>query len=129
MQLTDLECAAVRFLAERYQQSHDDVCIADIPGVATLPPVDQPTFIDRLCHRELVNWASDGSVSVLPLTVNVAYQLDHPPVVNQWTQLLQWWFAARWRAALTALLVILPLLVQWIQMIQTVLSWCGVASG
>jgi hypothetical protein len=128
LRLSDRECDVLRFLSAQYQNSSQDVDIADIPGLSDLPVEQRAPFIDRLRQRGFVDWFCEASITILPSVVDTVYEMDHPPVVNEWTAMIQWWFSARWRAAVTAVAVVLPLIVQWIQMIQTVLSWCGLSA-
>lgn len=125
MQLTEDEKAAVLFLADRYRQSRGEVDIDEIPGMKSLGPMEAQSFVNQLCRRGFAERSSDGFVSALPPTMEVAHDIEHPPVANQWNRLIQWWFASWWRTAIAAIAVILPLLVQWIQMIRTILAWCG----
>lgn len=126
VRLSAHEINVLRFLSSHYQQSSDRLDINAIPGIEEIPDSERGDFLDRFCRLGFVKWASNASVKIQPVVVDAVYDLDHPPVVNQWSKLIQWWFSASWRAYLTAAVVVLPLLVQWIQMIQTVLSWIGV---
>ena len=110
-------------LARRY---HD---VATWVGLSDLPHTEQDNldrkhrFIRRLENYGLIDFDTTDSFEIQPELALVVDKIDNPPVPNYWKELIRWWFASRWRAGVTAVAVLLPLLVQWVQMIQIVLSW------
>ena len=73
-----------------------------------------------------VEWADNQSVDVQQSTATYIHQLDNPEPTNYLKDLTEWWFSSRWRASVTIVTILLPLIVQWIEMIQTVLRWMGI---
>lgn len=53
----------------------------------------------------------------------VRHAIENPPLPNHWKDLIDWWFSKRWSLPVTALVVVLPLVAQWVEMLKTVAEW------
>lgn len=120
---TDDEVATLRFLSQRFHSGSRWIDIQAIPIPADCDDSWRDRLVLRLVNYGLVEYDSVSSLVIHPKVAEVVHQIDHPPQPNYWKLLIAWWFAARWRVAVTAFVVILPLMVQWIEMLRTIHAW------
>ncbi|MEO9933351.1 hypothetical protein [Rhodopirellula bahusiensis] len=123
---TDDEKEVLRFLDERFHAGAKWVDVSSVP----LPNGCDEQWRDRIVSRletyGLIRFDSNSSFVLDPRIAELVYQLNNPPKPNYWKSTIEWWFSAKWRAAITVLTILLPLIVQWVEMIKTVLRWIGV---
>lgn len=124
--LSGHEQEALRFLAKQYDQSSQYASANQLPCFAVIGREETKAMLDRFSRLRLVEWHTNESVRVLPSVLELIHDLDNPPSPNYWKELFDWWFKSKWRVAISAFVVLLPLVVQWIEMITKVLSWVGV---
>lgn len=72
-----------------------------------------------ITHRD-----SEGdSFSIESTIFTLRYAIDNQPLPNHWKNLIDWWFSKRWSMLVTAFVVVLPLIAQWVEMTKTILDW------
>ena len=127
--LTDRQKDILRFLAERYMSDgrmSERVSVGNIQRLDSETEGDIKNTLLYFQRMGWVKWATNESVSVQSAAADFIHQLDNPTPKNHLTELTVWWFSARWRAAVTLVTIVLPLCVQWIEMIQIILRWIEV---
>ena len=122
----DEEQVVLRFLAKRFHAGGNWGSFDCIPMPDGCDEQWRSKLIHRLNNYGIIRITSTGSFDIRPLVCEVVDKLDNPVKPNYWKKSLDWWFSAKWRAAITIFVVLLPLLVQWIEMIRTVLTWLGI---
>lgn len=130
--LTDRQLEILRFLAERYLSDgrmSERVSARQIERADTETEGDIKNTLHFFERMGWVRWATNESVSVQSAAADFVHQLDNPELKNHFTEWTIWWFSSRWRAAVTVVTIILPLVVKWIEMVQTVLCWTGVLTS
>ncbi len=113
-------------LAERYESRTSQaefILVADINRESNESDQDIDVLIQKFERLGLVKWHGQGKLIIQPTVLSVADQISNPPTPNYLNEITKWWFAARWRAAITVFFIFLPLLFQWYEMLQGLLSW------
>lgn len=126
--LTSRQLETLRFLADRYLSAGrmaERVRAQEIPRADSESEGDVKTRLSFFQRMGWVEWATNESVNVKPAAVDYIHQLDNPEPKNYLTEWTVWWFSSRWRAVVSIITIVLPLLVKWIEMIKTVLRWTG----
>ena len=122
--LSDLEQLVARRMAELRDKGPNALArpsqLADQFGV-NLKEIQ--SVVQRFAGYGLVEWETNESVRMNLSIVELIHQLDNPPAPDYWKALYRWWFKSRWRVAITVIGVVLPLLVQWKEMIQQPFEW------
>lgn len=122
----EYEMQCLRFLADRYGTS---------PGVA-ISPNELPEFDKRsqtAIRSVIEKFRQNGFVGkqidarerfyVTQGVVDAVHQFDNPPTKDFWKEWREWWFKSRWRTGITAVFVLLPLVVTWIDMLKKIVKW------
>ena len=125
-EFSDDEKVVVRFIAERFHNGGNWFDVESVPLPDGCDESWRYRILGRLKNYGLIASSSEGSYDIRATIAPILEQMDNPPKPNYWRHLLEWWFASKWRTTVTAFVIILPLLVQWVVMIQTVLKWIGV---
>ena len=123
------EQEVLRFLAGRFHEGNPSCKIPDIPVPEGFDEQQMSSTIHRLNNYGIVDRRTNIHVNIQPGIVKVIEKLDNPDTPNYWSKAIEWWFSKRWRAAVTIFVVLLPLVVQWIEMVGTVLRCLGVSAG
>lgn len=123
---SDEEVEVLRFLSERFHRGGSRFSVSSVPIPDGCDEQWRWRIVGRLANYGYIESETIDSYRIYSGIASLVDRIDNPPPQNHWKELLTWWFASRWRAAVTAFLVILPLIVQWIAMIKTVLEWIGV---
>jgi len=124
--LTTREKDFVIDLATRYERNEYRPNVVEFDSIVRPPNETEQEFKNLLAKFErlgCVHWPSGKSFTVLNHVREFAHDVLHPPIPNYFASLTQWWFATRWRAIITLTVVLLPLIVQWIEMLQKILEW------
>ncbi len=125
----DEEQAVLRFLADIFHKGNNRCVFREIPLPEKCDEQWRDKTLQRFANYGLVKWQTTAHIEIKPKLLEVVDKLNNPKKPNYWKKTLEWWFASRWRAAITIAVVILPLLVQWVEMIRTVLKWIGTSAG
>ena len=125
-EFSDEEQIVLRFLADRFHAGGNWFEVDSVPIPEGCDEQWRDRVLGRLLNYGLIISEASGSFKIRSTIAPFLHQLDNPRKKNYWKELLDWWFSSRWRVAITAFAVVLPLLVQWIVMIKTVLGWIGV---
>ena len=126
---TEEELRCLRFLAERYDSGDRRswfVRPSELPGYETLGDAKIREFITRFKKYNLVQSNSIDTYRPTDKVHEILASIDNPQPPNEWNDLVAWWFKSKWRTGIAVVTVLLPLIVQWISMIRTVLEWIGV---
>jgi len=126
LSLTPREQRFANAMAIRFQSTDHLPEFVNIPDVETEQNEtrqDIVNIVSKFVRFNLLAWDSNDSFEILPALLTVSHKLNNQPVPNHLSDLTSWWFSAKWRAVVTVFVIILPLLVQWIEMIQQCLSW------
>ncbi|GAB5405487.1 MAG: hypothetical protein Aurels2KO_37180 [Aureliella sp.] len=118
------EQQAILALAEYYEgtSEHCDLAHIKLPNGRDLDWMRE--FCSRLERLQLVGFRGHTHVTIMLVAAST---LKNPKAPDYWAEWYAWWFAARWRTAITVLVVLLPFIVQWIEMIQKILAWLGIS--
>ena len=127
-EFSDDEQIVLRFIAGRFHNGGSWFALESIPIPEGCDVQWRDRLLGRLSNYGLIRSQSCDSFEIRPTIAPLLDQLDNPPKKNYWKELLDWWFSSRLRVGVTAFVILLPLLVQWIGMIKTVLEWIGVIS-
>ena len=125
----DEEQEVMRFLAKRFHAGNSGCKTTDIPLPNGFDDKWLWSTIQRLNNYGMVDRKTNIHIDIKPKLLEAVERLNNPETPNYWKKAIEWWFSTRWRAAATIVAVILPLLVQWIEMIRTVLRWMSLDAG
>lgn len=81
--------------------------------------------LNRLKNYGVLQFEDSGDASIsINLTIfEYRDQIQNPPLPNHWKSLSAWWFSKRWTLPVTVVVVALPLVTQWIEMLKTLVGW------
>lgn len=124
----DREVELILALADHFDRKEESCNVSDLPGFGEDPrAVEAMLMRFRRLHLTKFESMSGTTVRILPDLVAVAYRLRNPPKPNHWQDFIEWWFSKKWSIPVTLVAVVLPLLVQWVEMLKAVVGW--VAAG
>jgi hypothetical protein len=123
---SEREIRFLKFLRDKYLSKGTMSHYVQTPMVPKEGAETAGDVKDMICKFErlkLVVWETTDSFSIKPSVLDVLHEIENPPIKNHLTEWTSWWFGVPWRAAISLIAIILPLIVQWIEMIKTVLKW------
>ncbi|NQU23998.1 MAG: hypothetical protein HQ567_22170 [Candidatus Nealsonbacteria bacterium] len=128
--LSDSQKQAVRYLAEHskqnFQFARHEVIAAT--GLTEDEYVRLVMFLEREETIQFFRHSGVGpydSFSVASGILDVVHQLDHPPPKDYWKKSITWFRSKPWSIPVLVLAVVLPALVGYVTMIETLLRWMG----
>lgn len=123
--LSDAEIDVARFLAQHFREKgkFDYVAYSDFPNYEELGEQQAANIAQRFKSFGWVGSVAAGTFKVEPAILDIAYQLDNPPPKDYWKRTVTWFRSNRWSVPFVLILIVLPLLVQWVEMIKTLLRW------
>jgi len=125
---SDEEQEYIRALAEHYDKTGTVIALKDLPRYEEFGQQKVLDLVARLKRYDFVEFHSRDSLKIFPLVLDIVDQIDNPPVPNYWQELRKWLLKSKWRVAIVAAFVLLPLIVKWVEMLKTMLTWIGVMS-
>ena len=128
--LNDKQKAALRALA---QQPTFRCSRVGLRNQAPLSDYDYDHLIDYLQHQEAVEivpvddgiFASDFVVT--KRIHELARELDNPPPKDYWKGVGAWFRSKPWSIPVLLVVVGIPLAVQWVEGLKTILLWLGIS--
>jgi hypothetical protein len=129
IELTPREQRLINALAARFQSSErmpEFIRIDEIKRETDETITDIENLVDKFVRLQLVEWHGNNTLRILPAILLPSHQIRNPPTPNYLTEITKWWFSSMWRALIAVFIILLPLIVQWIEMIQACvgyLSW------
>ena len=126
---SDYEQEAIRHLAKCYSDGGKSMCLAWFPRFKELGEEKVRHVADRLANFGMFKWDSTDSGEILVHVLDVAEQIDHPPLRDRWDEATKWYRSKWWSLPVLVVVVGLPAIVTWIGMLKTILEWMGIIKG
>jgi hypothetical protein len=126
--LDDYEEEVVRFLAKRFDGGGKWVGEGEFPRSEEVGPDKIGTVAGRFINHGWLESQSSDSWTILREVLDVAEGLDHPPPKDYWKGVITWFRGKWWSIPILVIAVVLPLAVQWMEMIVTLIKWIGLGS-
>lgn len=79
--------------------------------------------VQRFRRYGLIEWATNVTIRMLPNLLEAADKLDNPSRNDYWASIVAWFRSRWWSVPSVAVVVCIPLLFQWVEMLKTVLWW------
>jgi hypothetical protein len=124
--LSDHERECLLFLARLYDSGHTRAQIKSFPRHDQLGKEAIHNVIVRFRKYGFIDWDSNVAVTIYGTVVDAAHQIEKPPPPDYWHDIQIWFQAWPWSIPVVVVAVGLPLIVEWIRIIRTVLEWLGV---
>lgn len=125
-QLNQDEQALVEFLSEEFHRGEQIANIQTLPGYEKLGSAVVDQMLTRFENYGWIKHQSISQVLIRPAILHIYDQLRNPPEKDYWADVVKWFKSHWWSVPAVAVVVVLPLVVTWIEMIKTVLGWIGV---
>jgi hypothetical protein len=126
VKFSEREIRFLTFLRDRYLTSKSMshyVQTTEVPRESD-ETIDQiKNMISKFARFNVLKWETTGAFSIQQSLIELVHEIENPPARNHLSEWTIWWFGKPWRAAISAVAIILPLIVQWIEMLKTVLDW------
>ena len=124
IKFNDKEVRVIRALAAYYDIQGSRFTPDKLPGGEALSEVERSQLLHRFVKYDLLEGDPFQRFYTVKKRILAAlYQLDNQESPDYWKSWLTWWFASRWRTVFAVAVVLLPLIVQWVEMVGKVLSW------
>ena len=123
IKISDEEKAFFIMLADRYLQGGKYVHLREFPVSAN---ADQSVAMNlglRYVNLGILRPFTESQFEIPDKIVEIAHQLKNPPPKDYWADISTWFRSKPWSIPVFFVLIALPLLVQWVQMIQYLLNW------
>ena len=121
--LDDYEKECVRFFAERYRSHKEIINHEEFPRyneVGRQKVLDARKRIREAC---LIAGFHTEAIKVLPRCVEIVQQWDNPPLRDRWDEVTKWFRSKPWSLPVLVLLVGLPALKGWVDVLKAILEW------
>ena len=126
VKFSEREIRFLSFLRDRYltstSMSHY-VPTTEVPRENDETADEIKNMISKFTRFNLLKWETTGAFSIQHSLIELVHEIENPPARNHLSEWTIWWFAKPWRAAISVVAIILPLIVQWIEMLKTTLAW------
>ena len=123
IEISEKEKQFILMLADRFLQGVKHVQSKDFP----VPPNSDPSVASNLGRRYanlgILKCIGEPLYEIQDKVVEYAHQLNNPPLKDYWADIANWFRSKPWSVPVLLVLVCLPLLVQWVQMILYLLNW------
>ena len=126
VKFSEREIRFLTFLRDRYlspQSMSHYVQTSEVPRENDETTAEIKNIISKFERFKLLKWETTGAFSIQESLVELVHDIENPPARNHLSEWTIWWFGKPWRAAISAVVIILPLIVQWIEMLKTMLDW------
>jgi len=129
--LDDYEKEVVRFLAEKCDDEWgewDVVHMKEFPRFKEVGKDRVQTVTKGLLKRGLLTRRASLLEDGLYISCDVhdlVLLLANPPPADYWKSVITWFRSRWWSIPVLVIAVLLPLMVQWVEMIKTLLRWIG----
>ena len=100
--------------------------IDELPRYEQLGSDGLMPLIDRFTNFGWLVWETNRGLMIRGKVLDAVEQIENPPPKDYWKSLTTWFRSKPWSIPVLLLLIVLPLVVKWIEMIQKVLRWVGV---
>ena len=125
-QFKDDEIQVLEHLSNCFFAGDEDLDIGKVPIPDGRDRKWLNATLSRFANHDMLSVVMRGVIRLdKPKLVEILHEIENPPKPNYWNELMTWWFSSKWKVGITAFAVILPLLVQWVEMTRTVLRWVG----
>jgi hypothetical protein len=128
LKFDETEKTIIRYLARNFDKGETWTDERKFPGVKEVG-IDRIYEIrSRFIGLGWLYWvredsAFSSSLKVDPVILEVAHELDNPELPNYWETTTAWFFSKPWSVPLVAIVVLLPILVQWVQWGIALYGW------
>lgn len=125
VEFSDREKKLVLDFAERFQRSEylsDRIKFDKIERASGETEKDLENIIEKFARYQLVKWETNVSLLILPQVVAVANQIQNQPPKNYLKEIITWLLSSPWRAGAVAVILGVPLFVQWLEGVQTLVD-------
>ena len=76
-------------------------------------------------NHGFLDWDTSDSFTINPVILDVVDQIDNPPPRDYWQEWTAWFRGRKWSLPVLIGVIGLSALIQWIEMLRTVLVWLG----
>jgi hypothetical protein len=121
--LNEWEVETLRQMAKLFREGEQFLRFDDFKCSGELDPDAVKNIADRFRNLKLTTYASNARVKIEPAVLEAVHLLDNPPLPNYWESFTAWFFSKPWSVPLVAIVVLLPILVQWVQWAIALLGW------
>ncbi len=121
--LNDREQEVARWLAKRFEKGGNLFDITSLCAEFRISQEEGLSIIQRFDRYGFISAVSSTTAEIEPTVMDVVDQLENPPLRDYWAELAAWFRSKRWSVLVVILLIVLPLLVQWVEMLGTLLRW------
>jgi hypothetical protein len=117
----------IALLGNHFDRSGNlEIDVMTLPQYGEWGAEDLRRRIDRFKGFQMIEHLANDHLRVLPNLLDVAQQFKSPLQQDYWKKCENWFRSRWWSLPMFAIVVLLPLIVQWIEMIKQVLAGFGV---
>jgi hypothetical protein len=126
--LTDYEKEVVLFLAERWESPDQDlkeILVKEFPHYSK----DSAALVNQVIEQFIANnWLENyhPGVRVKSAIREVAHELRNPPLIDYWASLATWFRSKWWSVPVMLVVVGLPAIYGYYEMIHKLCEWFGI---
>jgi hypothetical protein len=120
----DYEVEAIRHLAKCYSDGGKSMCLAWFPRFKEVGEEKVRHVAGRLANFGMFRWDSTDSGEILAHVLDVADNIDNPPLRDYWDDATKWFRSKRWSLLVLVLYVGIPAAVAWIVAVKTIIEYC-----
>lgn len=123
MEFDDYDVEVIRHLSALFHKGTEWIDLELFPRYEEVGQERVFRLIARFTQYGFLESQSCSSWLILTPVAEAAYKLDNPPPKDYWADIVKWFRSRPWSVPVVLFIVGLPLIVSWIQMVQTVLGW------
>lgn len=125
VEFSEYEQEVIHFLAKHFSEKDQHVEFSEFPHFEELGRNKILEVAERLARFGLLEDHTNRSMTILPGVIDVAEKLNNPPVRDRWEETTKWFRSKWWSLPVLGLLVGLPALKGWVDIVKSIAEWMG----